>query len=143
MWLLERLKSFTANKSQCLQGHRHCQHSPTQCMHPHPLKQTQSPHCRGPTHSPNAPHSTSSSHKLCPSEVDPLTMLQRIQALSLYRPTSCLRACYWVGPGPRAYCLPWLSWIKSVLWWVGQTLGNRPGEELQWHLAACVSAFLY
>src|SRR3712207_2763094 len=100
MWLFEKHNSSAADKPHCPQGHTHCQHILVLGTCPNPLKQTQSLHCRCPT------HSTHSSHTPCPAEADPLTRLQRIQTPSLCKCTICPRACCWVGPVPRAGYLP-------------------------------------
>ena len=53
MWLFEKHKSSAADKPHCLQGHTPCEQGPPMGVPLNPLKWTQSPHCRGPTHSTN------------------------------------------------------------------------------------------
>ena len=115
MWVFEKHKSSAADKPCCPQVHTHSQHSPAPCERPDLPKRTQSLHGGSPTHSATAPHSppapcahpAGSSRLSCQAAENPV--------INLCRPTSCLRACCWVGPVSRVGCLPWLSWIKSVL----------------------------
>ena len=125
LWLLVKHRSFVADKSYGPQVHRHHQHSSGPCtclaLWLPTAGNTQSPHCRGPTHSSNT--GLPLTHAV-PTEADPLTLLRRSHTPHLYRPTSCLRAGCWVGRVPRVGYLPWLSCIKSVLFsgW-GRLLG--------------------
>ena len=115
VWLFVKHRSSLADKLHGLQVHTQVQHSPDLCTLPIALMCTQLPPAETPTHSPNTPCSPPSPHAACPTEADSLTCLQQIQAPSLCRLKSCLRACCWWGSVSMVVCLLWLSWIKSVL----------------------------